>query len=61
MESSLGFIVASNGCVDFRLEVRRTTFFSWRIERLRVSLRFLGFRTVWVKGFLICVTSPKFL
>ena len=45
MESSLGFIVASNGCVDFRLEVGRTTFFSWGILRLRVLVRFLGFRT----------------
>ena len=45
MESSLEFIVALNGCVDFRLEVGRTTFFSWGIERLGVLLRFLGFRT----------------
>ena len=45
MESNLGFIVALNGCVDFRPEVGRTTFFSWRIGRLRVLVRFLGFRT----------------
>ena len=45
MESSLGFIVASNGCAEFRLEVGRTTFFSWRIGRLRDLVRFLGFRT----------------
>ena len=45
MESSLGFVVALNRCVEFRLEVGRTTFFSWRIGRLRVLVRFLGFRT----------------
>ena len=45
MESSRGFIVASNGCVEFRLEVGRTTFFSRRIGRLRVLVRFLRFRT----------------
>ena len=50
--------------MDFRLEVGRTTFFSWGIERLRVLLRFLGFRTSLSgvgQDFLICVTSPKFL
>ena len=45
VESSLGFFVASNGCAEFRLEVGRTTFFSWRIGRLRDLVRFLGFGT----------------
>ena len=45
VESSLGFFVASYGCAEFRLEVGRTTFFSWRIGRLRDLVRFLGFGT----------------
>jgi hypothetical protein len=65
VESSLGFFVASYGCAEFRLEVGRTTFFSWRIGRLRDLVRFLGFGTSLRVGagrrFLVCVTSPKFL